>query len=89
MNRQKEREAAKEAKRAKAAAEKEEKNRQQMAKVVEEWNEKQANAASASSPVDKLKALCSKPPYLDITGEVKVRPTDPCSTNPPFLETKS
>ena len=67
-----ERDAKKEAKRAKAAAEKEEKNRQQQAKIVEEFNEKQANANGASDPVGKLKAWCSKPPYLDLTNDVKV-----------------
>ena len=76
MQKQREREAAKEAKRAKAAAEKEEKNRQQQAKVVEEFNEKQTNAAGAGDPVGKLKAWCSKPPYLCLSGEVKVSSTN-------------
>jgi len=67
-----ERDAKKEAKKAKSNAAKEEKNRQQQAKVVEEFNEKQTNAGAAADPVGKLKAWCQKPPYLDLTQEVKV-----------------
>ena len=61
------RDAKRDAKKAKAKAEKEEKNRQIQAKVVEEFNEKQTAAGAAGDPVQKLKAWCSKPPYLDLT----------------------
>ena len=68
---ERERNAKRDAKKTKAKADKEEKNRQIQAKVVEEFNEKQTAAAAASDPVQKLKVWCSKPPYTDLTGEVK------------------
>ena len=67
-----ERDAKKAAKEAKMKAEKEAKNKQQQDKVVAEFNEKKAAADAASDPIGKLKAWCSKPPYLDLTEDVKV-----------------
>ena len=67
-----ERDAKRAAKAAKKKADKEEKNRQIQAKVDEEFNEKQAAAAAAGDPVQKLKAWCQKPPYADLTNNVKV-----------------
>jgi len=67
-----EQEAKKSAKAAKAAAAKQEKERAQQDKVIQEFNEKQAAASSASDAVGQLKAWCSKPPYLDLTTEYKV-----------------
>ena len=69
---ERERDAKRDAKAAKRKAEKDEKNRQQQAKVVEEFNEKEAAANAAGDPIQKLKAWCSKPPYLDLTNDVKV-----------------
>mmetsp|Transcript_31218 Transcript_31218/g.38554 ORF Transcript_31218/g.38554 Transcript_31218/m.38554 type:complete len:125 (-) Transcript_31218:181-555(-) len=66
-----ERDAKKAAKEAKAKAEKEAKNKQQQDKVIAEFNEKKAQADSAADPIGKLKAWCSKPPYLDLYQEVK------------------
>ena len=68
-----ERDAKRAAKEAKKKADKEEKERAQQAKVVEEFNEKQTQANAASDPCGKLKAWCSKPPYLDLGNEIKVR----------------
>ena len=67
-----ERDAKKAAKDAKKKAEKEEKERQQQAKVMEELNEKQAAVDAAGDPMQKIKAWCQKPPYLDLTNDVKV-----------------
>ena len=67
-----ERDAKKAEKANKRKAEKEEKNRQIQAKVVEEFNEKEAAANAAGDPIQKLKAWCSKPPYTDLTNDVKV-----------------
>ena len=67
-----ERDAKKASKDAKKKAEKEEKNRIQQAKVVEEFNEKQSAADAATDSIQKLKAWCSKPPYLDLTNDIKV-----------------
>ena len=65
-----------EAKKAKKAAakkaEKEKKEREQQAKVVEEFNEKQSAADAAGDSIQKIKAWCQKPPYLDLTDEIKV-----------------
>ena len=69
---ERERNSKRDAKKVKAKADKEEKNRQIQAKVVEEFNEKTTAAAAAADPVQKLKAWCSKPPYADLTTEVKV-----------------
>ena len=71
-----ERDAKKAAKEAKKKADKEEKNRQIQAKVVEEFNEKEAAANAAGDPMQKLKAWCSKPPYNDLTNDVKVSSID-------------
>ena len=68
-----ERDAKRAAKEAKKKADKEEKERAQQAKVVEEFNEKQTQANAAGDPCAKLKAWCSKPPYLDLGNEIKVR----------------
>ena len=67
-----ERDAKRAEKAAKKKAAQEEKNRQIQAKVDEEFNEKQAAAAAAGDPVQKLKAWCQKPPYTDLTNNVKV-----------------
>ena len=67
-----ERDAKRDAKVAKKKADKDEKNRQIQAKVVEEFNEKDTAAASAADPIQKLKVWCSKPPYADLTNDVKV-----------------
>ena len=72
-----ERDSKRDAKAAKAKADKEEKNRQQQAKVVEEFNAKKASADGSSDAVQKIKAWCQKPPYLDLTNEVKVSRTPP------------
>ena len=73
--------AKKEAKRAKAAAEKAEKQRQVQAKVVEEFNEKKTQADAAADVCGKVKAWCSKPPYLDAGVEVKVSSRIPCPSH--------
>ena len=67
-----ERDAKKAAKEAKAKADKDAKNKQQQDKVQGEFNEKKAAADGASDPIGKIKAWCSKPPYLDLTQDVKV-----------------
>ena len=67
-----ERDAKKAEKSAKRKADKDEKNRQIQAKVVEEFNEKEAAANAAGDPIQKIKAWCSKPPYADLTNDVKV-----------------
>ena len=64
--------AKKEAKKSKVSAAKQEKDAAQQAKVNEEFNEKQAGANAASDPVGQLKAWCQKPPYLDLSQDVKV-----------------
>ena len=67
-----ERDAKKASKDAKKKAEKEEKNRIQQAKVVEEFNEKQSAADAGADSIQKIKAWCQKPPYLDLTDDIKV-----------------
>ena len=67
-----ERDAKKAAKEAKAKADKDAKNKQQQDNVQGEFNEKKAAADGASDPIGKIKAWCSKPPYLDLTQDVKV-----------------
>ena len=59
-------------KKSKKDNEKSSKEKQQQDKVVAEFNEKQTKAESAATPVEKIKAWCSKPPYLDLTDEIKV-----------------
>ena len=44
----------------------------QQEKVDQEFAEKQANVQSAPDDIQKLKAWCSKPPYLDLSRNVKV-----------------
>ena len=61
-----ERDAKKAAKESKAKAEKEAKNRQQQDKVNAEFNEKKAAADATADPIGKIKAYCTKPPYLDL-----------------------
>ena len=73
------RDAKKAAKKAKKQGEKEEKERAQQAKVDEEFAEKQAAANAAADPIGKIKAWCSKPPYLDLTNNVKVSKALPLS----------
>ena len=69
---QKEQMAKKNAKKDKKSNEKAEKERIQQEKVLTEFLEKQTAAqAAASDPVQQLKAWCSKPPYLDMTEEIK------------------
>ena len=66
-----ERDAKKANKEAAKKAAKEEKERAQQAKVDQEFSEKQAKADSAADDLQKLQAWCSKPPYLDLTNNVK------------------
>ena len=69
---QREQAAKKGAKKDKKANEKAEKERVQQEKVLAEFLEKQTAAqAAANDPVAQLKAWCSKPPYLDLTEEIK------------------
>ena len=79
-----ERDAKRAAKEAKKKADKEEKERAQQAKVVEEFNEKQTQANAAGDPCAKLKAWCSKPPYLDLGNEIKVRLSNSRRKTPMF-----
>ena len=39
---------------------------------MEELNEKQAAVDAAGDPMQKIKAWWQKPPYLDLTNDVKV-----------------
>ena len=78
----KERDAKLAAKVAKKKAETDEKERQQQAKVVEEFTDKQTKAAAAADPMGKLKAWCNKPPYLDLTNEIKVSKSSPYISRP-------
>ena len=68
---ERERASKKAEKKSKKKTDKAEKDRQQQAKVVEQHNEKLAAVNEASDPVGKLKAWCSKPPYLDLENEIK------------------
>ncbi len=81
--------AKKDAKKSKASAAKQEKDAAQQAKVNEEFNEKKTAASSAGDPVAQLKAWCQKPPYLDLTNDVKVSLIDIlsfcCNSDPSCL----